>query len=48
LKVPKTDLEMIWPLFWKHRGGFFAGHCKAGGDEKNLWVLEESRPAAQS
>jgi 8-oxo-dGTP diphosphatase len=48
LKVPKTDLEMIWPLFWRHRAGFFAGHCKAGPDGKNLWVLEESRPAAQS
>src|SRR5215212_7450614 len=23
LKMPKTDREMIWPLFWRHRGGFF-------------------------
>src|SRR4051812_17534072 len=22
LPIPDTDREMIWPLFWKHRGGF--------------------------
>jgi 8-oxo-dGTP diphosphatase len=27
LRLPATDREQIWPLFWKHRGGFFAAHC---------------------
>ena len=26
LNIPKTDQEQIWPLFQKHRGGFFSGH----------------------
>jgi ADP-ribose pyrophosphatase YjhB (NUDIX family) len=28
LRLPQTDRETIWPLFWKHRGGFFAAHCR--------------------
>lgn len=41
LKLPQTDAEQIWPLFWQHRGGFFAAscHCEDGG---NRWVIEES------
>jgi 8-oxo-dGTP diphosphatase len=42
LKIPRTDAEQIWPLFWRHRGGFFAAHCRClpqGGEE---WTLEES------
>src|SRR5262245_41354591 len=27
LKLPQTDREQVWPLFWQHRGGFFAAHC---------------------
>src|SRR5687767_7117480 len=23
LPLPKTDVDQLWPLFWKHRGGFF-------------------------
>jgi len=42
LKVPKTDLEQIWPWFWEHRGGFFSAHCRCGADVKNEWSLEES------
>lgn len=42
LPLPKTDLEQIWPLFWQHRGGFFAAHCHCGADQTNAWVLEES------
>jgi 8-oxo-dGTP diphosphatase len=42
LKMPKTDLEQIWPLFWKHRGGFFAAHCHCGSDGCDTWLLEES------
>ncbi len=26
LDIPETDKTIIWPLFWKHRGGFFATH----------------------
>lgn len=42
LALPQTDRERIWPLFWRHRGGFFAAqcHCRAGG--RNKWLVEES------
>lgn len=43
LKVPVTDREQIWPLFWKHRGGFFAAQCKVTLPAQNSWTLEESR-----
>jgi 8-oxo-dGTP diphosphatase len=42
LKLPQTDLEQIWPWFWKHRGGFFAAHCHCFPDGTNQWTLEES------
>jgi 8-oxo-dGTP diphosphatase len=42
LKVPKTDLEQIWPWFWAHRNGFFAAHCHCHPDGTNKWTLEES------
>jgi len=42
LPLPKTDREQIWPLFWKHRGGFFASHCHCHPDGRYDWVLEES------
>lgn len=41
LKVPQTDREQIWPLFWRHRGGFFAAHCRCRPDGRNQWTLEE-------
>ena len=41
LKIPRTDAEMIWPLFWKHRGGFFSAHCRCLPDGKNEWSIEE-------
>jgi 8-oxo-dGTP diphosphatase len=43
LKVPATDREQIWPLFWKHRGGFFAAQCRIVPPGRNEWTLEESR-----
>jgi len=46
LRVPKTDLEQIWPWFWAHRGGFFAAHCHCNPDGSNQWSLEESIPVA--
>jgi 8-oxo-dGTP diphosphatase len=44
LKLPQTDVETIWPWFWRHRGGFFAAHCHCHPDGHNEWMLEESRP----
>jgi len=42
LEVPQTDREKIWPLFWEHRGGFFAAHCHCQANGTNIWTLEES------
>ena len=42
LKMPATDREMIWPLFWKHRDGFFAAHCHTTAGQPNRWTLEQS------
>jgi 8-oxo-dGTP diphosphatase len=42
LPLPQTDREQIWPLFWRHRGGFFAAHCHCHPDGRNEWALEES------
>jgi len=43
IKIPQTDREQIWPMFWKHRGGFFAASCSCHPDGRNEWVVEESR-----
>jgi tRNA(Arg) A34 adenosine deaminase TadA/ADP-ribose pyrophosphatase YjhB (NUDIX family) len=43
LNLPATDREMIWPLFWRHRGGFFAAHCHTRPDGSNGWKVEETR-----
>jgi 8-oxo-dGTP diphosphatase len=42
LPLPQTDREQIWPLFWRHRGGFFAAHCHCHADGRNEWTLQES------
>jgi 8-oxo-dGTP diphosphatase len=42
INLPRTDRETIWPLFWKHRGGFFAAHCHCHLNGTNDWTLEES------
>ena len=42
LKMPATDLEQLWPLFWRHRGAFFAAHCHCGESGQNQWTVEES------
>jgi 8-oxo-dGTP diphosphatase len=44
LNLPPTDREQIWPLFWRHRGGFFAAHCVCHPDGRNDWTLEQSSP----
>jgi 8-oxo-dGTP diphosphatase len=48
LPLPQTDREQIWPLFWRHRGGFFAAHCHTFADGRNEWSIEESRPIASA
>jgi 8-oxo-dGTP diphosphatase len=32
LPIPETDRRVIWPLFWRYRGSFFAAHidCRGG------------------
>jgi 8-oxo-dGTP diphosphatase len=42
LKLPQTDREQLWPLFWRHRTGFFAAHCHCHPDGRNEWIIEES------
>jgi len=46
LRLPQTDREQIWPLFWRHRGGFFAAHCHGRADGSYAWTLEETLPVA--
>jgi 8-oxo-dGTP diphosphatase len=48
LKLPQTDVETIWPWFWRHRGGFFAAHCHCHPDGRNDWTLEESKVGTRS
>ena len=45
LDIPRTDREQIWPLFQKHRGGFFSGHFHCIEGDAFEWTLEESRHA---
>lgn len=45
LRLPVTDREMIWPLFWRHRGGFFAAHCRCHEEGRHEWTVEESQGA---
>jgi 8-oxo-dGTP diphosphatase len=42
LKLPQTDRERLWPLFWKYKGGFFAAHCVCHADGRNEWTIEEA------
>lgn len=44
LRLPQTDQEQIWPLFWRHRGGFFAAHCRTHPDGRHEWTIEASHP----
>ena len=41
LPIPETDREVIWPLFWRHRGAFFSVHidCTA---KPMAWHVEQS------
>jgi 8-oxo-dGTP diphosphatase len=42
LPLPPTDREQIWPLFWRHRRGFFAAHCRCLDRDRYQWTLEQS------
>lgn len=48
LLMPRTDRERIWPLFWDHRGGFFAAHCRCVPGLPDAWTLLESRKEADA
>ena len=41
LPIPDTDRRVIWPLFWRHRGGFFAAHIDCTTDPI-AWRVEQS------
>ena len=43
LPIPETDREVIWPLFWKHRGEFFMAHIDCTG-EKMTWQVQQQMP----
>lgn len=45
LAIPDSDREVIWPLFWKHRGGFFAAHLDCTVTPLD-WRVEQSHPSA--
>ncbi|MFG0329984.1 MAG: NUDIX domain-containing protein [Phycisphaerales bacterium] len=47
LDIPKSDREIIWPMFLKHRGGFFMLHIDCTDGEMRCTV-EESRPATKA
>lgn len=40
LAIPLTDRHIIWPLFWRYRGSFFAAHIDCRGDRLR-WRLEQ-------
>ncbi len=33
LPIPQTDQRIIWPLFWRYRGRFFAAHIDCSGPQ---------------
>jgi len=40
LNIPDTDRRVIWPLFWKHRRGFFMVHIHCEGGNLQ-WTIEQ-------
>jgi len=46
LKMPSTDAGQIWPLYWRHRRGFFAAHCECSEPGGYSWTIEEARLAS--
>lgn len=44
LAIPHTDKAFIWPLFKKHRNGFFTVECECNQDGTFKWSELESKP----
>ncbi len=40
LPIPETDRRVIWPLFWRYRGRFFAAHIDCGARDLS-WRIEQ-------
>ncbi|MBI4028211.1 MAG: NUDIX hydrolase [Verrucomicrobia bacterium] len=40
--IPVTDRKILWPLFKKHRGGFFAVSIVCHPDGNLVWKMEET------
>ena len=40
LTIPPTDREVIWPLFWRYRGRFFAAHIDCH-EASMRWRVEQ-------
>ncbi len=49
-KIPLSDRDVLWPLFQKHRGGFFAVsiQCQGPDGAAQSWRVEQALPAAPS
>jgi len=45
LSIPQTDRDVIWPLFWRYQGEFFAAHINCANGELT-WRIEQ--PAADA
>lgn len=51
LAIPQTDRQIIWPLFWRYRGKFFAAHIDCRGNmrgpgkpgETEIWGDSQER-----
>lgn len=43
LPIPQTDRSVIWPMFWEHRGRFFAAHIDCQTDPMK-WRVEQPNP----
>lgn len=43
IPLPQTDRDQIWPLFWRHRHGFFVAHCDAEGNGEYQWTILQSQ-----
>ena len=43
--VPATDRDILWPLFQKNRGGFFAASIVCHPDGALTWTMEETLPS---
>ncbi len=41
LNIPETDRKIIYPLLFKHRGGFFSAHCKCQPDNVFDWTTQQ-------